>query len=238
MWLYCFIFMKKPPKINLKDSRKNLPRILAILKKTYPGAKTALNFTTPLEMLVATILSAQCTDVRVNLVTPALFKKYRSCSDYIKAKPEELQKAIRSTGFYRNKTKSIQGACRVLKENFNGIMPRTMKDMLTLPGVARKTASVVLFNVYGVVEGIIVDTHMRRLSRRMGFSAEENPEKIEKDLMKITSRKDWAKLSFVMVDHGRKICKAVKPICGECPVNKLCPSAFAFDDKGKWIGVK
>jgi endonuclease-3 len=230
--------MKNPPKINVKASQKNLPEILKMLRKAYPNAKTALDHGNPLEMLVATILSAQCTDARVNMITPALFKKYRSCEDYIKVKPEELQKDIKSTGFYRNKTKSIQGACKVLKEKFGGKVPRTMKEMILLPGVARKTANVVLLNSYGVAEGIAVDTHVGRLARRLGFSAENNADKVEKDLSAITPKKDWGKIADSLVTHGRKICKSVKPDCGNCMLKRLCPSAFAFDPKGKWIGVK
>jgi endonuclease-3 len=230
--------MKNPRKINVKAARKNFPEILTLLKKAYPNAKTALNHSNPLEMLVATILSAQCTDALVNKITPALFKKYRSCDDYIKVEPEELQKDVKSTGFYRNKTKSIQGACKVLKEKFGGQVPRTMNEMLLLPGVARKTANVVLMSSYGVAEGIAVDTHVGRLSRRLGFSAEKNPEKVERDLLAITPKKQWGKISYLLVDHGRKICKSVKPDCGNCPLKKICPSAFAFDANGKWVGVK
>jgi endonuclease III len=223
------IVVKKAPKINL---------ILDTLKKLYPKAKTALEFGNPLEMLVSTILSAQCTDERVNKVTATLFKKYRSFEDYIKVKPEELQKDIRSTGFYRNKAKNIQAACEVLKEKYGGKIPRTMKEMLELPGVARKTANVVLLNAYGVIEGIAVDTHVGRLARRLGLSEEENAEKVERDLMAITPRKDWGAVSNLLIEHGRKICKSVKPNCAGCRLSKLCPSAFAFDKKGKWTGVK
>jgi endonuclease-3 len=230
--------MKKMSKINVKTSQKNIVRILSLLKKSYPSAHTALDFGSPLEMLVATILSAQCTDVRVNKITPSLFKKYRLCDDYIKVKPEELQNDIKSTGFYRNKAKNIQGACAVLKKKFAGKVPRTMAEMITLPGVARKTANVVLLNAYGVVEGIAVDTHVRRLSRRLGFSESDNPEKIESDLLSIVAVKDRGVVADLLVDHGRKICKSVKPNCEGCVLNKICPSAFSFDDKGRWIGVK
>lgn len=238
MFVYRFIVMKKISKINVKTSQKNITKILSLLKKSYPSAHTVLDFGSPLEMLVATILSAQCTDVRVNKVTPALFIKYRSCDDYIKARPEELQNDIKSTGFYRNKAKNIQGACAVLKKKFAGKVPRTMAEMITLPGVARKTANVVLLNAYGVVEGIAVDTHVKRLSRRLGFSGNLDPEKIERDLLNITSKKDYGVVADLLVDHGRKICKSAKPNCEGCVLNKLCPSAFAFDDKGRWIGVK
>lgn len=230
--------MKVSIKINIKASQKNLSAYLKLLKKAYPEARIALHYSTPLEMLVATILSAQCTDARVNKVTPALFKKYRSCLDYVKASPQALQQDIHSTGFYKNKTKSIQGACRVLLEKFGGKMPRTLQEMVTLPGVGRKTASVVLFNAYGVIEGVVVDTHVRRLSQRLGLTAQKTPEKIEQDLMKIVPRKEWAKIAYLLIDHGRAVCKAVRPNCGGCVLNKLCPSAFAFDERGRWVGLK
>lgn len=228
--------MENKQKINLKQGRKNLLKILVLLKKYYPQAKTALNFSSPLEILVATILSAQCTDKRVNMVTPVLFKKYRTAQDYTNTTKEELEKAIHSTGFFRNKAKSIQGACKLIVEKYNGRVPNTMKEILTLPGIARKSANVILHNAYGIVEGIIVDTHMRRLSHRLGLSAQQNPEKIEQDLMKIVPRKNWATFAYMVVDHGRKICKAIKPNCADCFLNKLCPSAFALNEKGKWIG--
>lgn len=199
---------------------------LRLLKKAYPDAKTALHFKTPLEMLVATILSAQCTDERVNKVTARLFKKYRKCRDYLKVPEEELQQDIRSTGFYRNKAKNIRGACKILMDKFDEKMPRTMEEMLTLPGVARKTANVVLGNVYGIMEGVVVDTHVSRLAKRMGLSKEKTPEKIEKDLMTIVPKKDWLVFSNLLVSHGRKVCKARGPKCIECVLNKICPSAF------------
>ncbi len=218
--------MKPLPKINVKKTQKNLLQYLKLLKKAYPRAKTALNFRTPLEMLVSTILSAQCTDERVNRVTAGLFKKYRSCEDYLRAKPEELQLDIRPTGFFRNKAKNIQGACRVLTTRFGGKVPQTMEEMLTLPGVARKTANVVLGNAFGVVEGIVVDTHVIRLAGRLGLSAQKDPSKIEKDLMEIVARSDWMAVSYLLIDHGRKVCKARSPDCDGCVLNKLCPSAF------------
>lgn len=199
---------------------------IRLLKKAYPDAKTALHFKTPLEMLVATILSAQCTDERVNKVTARLFKKYRKCRDYLKVPEEELQQDIRSTGFYRNKAKNIRGACKILMDKFDEKMPRTMEEMLTLPGVARKTANVVLGNVYGIMEGVVVDTHVSRLAKRMGLSKEKTPEKIEKDLMTIVPKKDWLVFSNLLVSHGRKVCKARGPKCIECVLNKICPSAF------------
>lgn len=218
--------MKPPPKINVKRACKNFARYFALLKKSYPRAKTALIFGSPLEMLVSTILSAQCTDDRVNKVTAGLFKKYRTCEDYIKAKPEDLQNDIRPTGFYRNKAKNIQGASRVMLDDFGGAVPRKMEEILTLPGVARKTANVVLGNAYGTIEGIVVDTHVIRLAGRLGLTMQKDPGKIEKDLMAIVPKKDWLLISNLLIDHGRKICKARSPKCGECMLNKLCPSAF------------
>lgn len=230
--------MKRPPKINIKETRRNSAKILALLKKHYPDAKCALIFRTPLEILVATILSAQCTDVRVNKVTPALFRKYKNCGDYVRVPSNELEKDIRSTGFFHNKAKSIHGACRVMIEQFDGKVPKTMEEIVTLPGVARKTANVVLLNAYGVVNGIAVDTHVRRIAQRLGLTSETTPEKIEQDLMKIFPKKRWPTISYLLIDHGRKICKAPKPACSDCFLNKICPSAFAYDEKGKWIGLK
>ncbi len=211
--------------------------MLDLMKKRYKQTKTVLHFKNPLEMLVATILSAQCTDVRVNIVTPALFEKYPTVQHYANANIEELQKAIRSTGFFRNKAKSIQGACRVMIEKYDGRVPKTMQEMLILPGIARKSANVILYNAYSVVEGIAVDTHVRRLSQRLGISNHNNPEKIEQDLMKAIPGKDWGVSAYLLIEHGRTICKAVKPNCGGCFLNKLCPSAFSFNEKGKWVGV-
>jgi len=218
--------MSQALKINVKKSRENFSRYSILLKKAYPQAKTALHFRSPLEMLVSTILSAQCTDERVNKVTAALFGKYRSCEDYVNAKPGILEKDIRPTGFYRNKARNIRGACKVLLDKFGGVVPRKMDEILTLPGVARKTANVVLGNAYGVVEGIVVDTHVIRLAGRLGLTMQKNPAKIEKDLMAIVPKKDWLLISNLLIDHGRKTCKARSPKCGECILNKACPSAF------------
>jgi len=230
--------MVKAPKINITENRKKLPQMIKLLAHHYRTAKTALHFGNPLQMLVSTILSAQCTDVRVNKVTPLLFQKYKTAKDYATAKPEELQAMIRSTGFFRNKAKSIMGATRVMVEKFDGKVPNTMEKMLQLPGVARKTANVVLNNAYGIVEGVVVDTHVRRLSRRLGLTSQQNPEKIEQDLMKVVPRKDWGYFPYWLVDHGRSICKSQKPDCRECFLNQLCSSAFHFDEKGRWIGIK
>jgi endonuclease III len=195
------------------------------LKKAYPSAHCALNHTTPLELLVATILSAQCTDERVNQVTASLFRKYRTCEDYLQVSPQELEQDIRPTGFFRNKTKSIQGACRLLLEKYRGHVPKTMEELLTLPGVARKTANVVLGVAFGIPSGVVVDTHVGRLARRMGLTRDERPDKVEADLMALLPRKEWINFSHRMIMHGRQICIARKPRCSICPIANICPSA-------------
>lgn len=204
-------------------NKEDVAILLKKLKKEYGTSKTALHFGAPHEMLVATILSAQCTDERVNKVTAELFKKYRSVSDFARAAQSELEQDVRSTGFYRNKAKNIIGACRMIMEKFSGRVPDKMEDLLKLPGVARKTANVVLHNAYGIVEGVVVDTHVGRLSRRLGLSAEENAEKVERDLMKLIPREDWGNISYLLIDHGRAVCKARKPKCDECFLNDICP---------------
>lgn len=212
--------------------------VFDVLRKEYANAVTALHFGSPMEMLVATILSAQCTDERVNKVTPALFERYRSISDFAESDLKELEEMVRPTGFFRNKAKNIKAAAVALMTEFGGVMPKTIGEMTKLPGVGRKTASVVLYNVYGVIEGVVVDTHVGRLSRRLGLSEEKDPEKVERDLMKKVPKKDWANLSYWLIDHGRAVCKSVKPDCRRCVLNGLCPSAFDFDEKGRWKGVK
>ena len=198
--------------------------IVRRLKKAYPGAKIALNYSNPLELLVATILSAQCTDERVNIVTEKLFKKYRSLSDYASADLLGLEQDIRSTGFFRNKAKNIIASAKMIREKFGGKVPSVMEDILQLPGVARKTANVVLGNAYGVIEGIAVDTHVIRLSQRLGLTKNENPEKIEKDLMNVIPRKDWFKFSYLIQHHGRAVCAARKPRHDGCALKDVCPS--------------
>jgi endonuclease-3 len=202
------------------------PEIIKRLSRAHPDAHVALNFTNPLECLVATILSAQCTDERVNMVTATLFKKYRKPEDYLKVPVEELAADIKPTGFFNQKTKSIRGACARIVDVFGGTVPNTMEDLITLPGVARKTANIVLGNSYGVVEGIAVDTHVRRVGERLGFTSEKDPDKIEQDLMRLIPRKRWFDFTYVIIDHGRGTCVARKPRCDECPVNDLCPSSL------------
>ena len=192
----------------------------------YPDAKCSLDFSNPLELLVATQLSAQCTDERVNLVTRDLFQKYRTVEDYASASQEELEQDIRSTGFYRNKAKNIRAACQLLITNYNGEVPSTMADLIKLPGVARKTANVVLGNAFGIIEGFVVDTHIGRLARRFGWTKNEDPVKVEQDLMRLVPRQDWLDLSHLMIFHGRAICQSRKPLCQQCTLSKLCPSAF------------
>jgi len=203
-------------------------QLVRALPKVYPNAHCELDFKTPLQLLVATILSAQCTDKRVNLVTPALFARYRSAKDFAGAKPSELEKAIQSTGFFRNKAKSIRAAAAVIESDHKGKVPRTMAELNALPGVGRKTANVVLGNAFAVNEGIVVDTHVARLSERLGLTKEKNPEKIERDLMKLISKEHWTDWSHWLIWHGRRRCFARKPDCRNCEVLKLCPSGPKF----------
>lgn len=208
-------------------SVKNIAKMLALLKKEYPHAKIALRFSNPLELLVATILSAQCTDERVNIVTKSLFKRYQEADGYAKADIKTFEQEIRPTGFYRNKAKSIIAAAQKILQDFGGTVPDSMDELTGLPGVARKTANIVLFNGFGKVEGIAVDTHVRRLSQRLGLSKNDNPVKIEQDLMKLLDREEWGKFSYILIDHGRQICTAKKPKCPECVLHNLCPSNLA-----------
>jgi endonuclease-3 len=198
------------------------------LNRAYPEAKVALTHDTPLELLIATILSAQCTDERVNIVTQSLFRKYRTARDYASANRNELEQDVRSTGFYRSKANNIIRCCAMLVERYEGNVPGTMEELLQLAGVGRKTANVVLANVFGKAEGIVVDTHVRRLSQRLGFTCESQPEKIEKDLMEILPEKYWIPISNLLIRHGRKVCRARSPKCAECSLNNLCPSASKF----------
>jgi endonuclease-3 len=202
--------------------------IIDLLEKQYPEAKTALHHSSPLEMLIATILSAQCTDKRVNIVTKSLFKKYRTAQDYVNADLSELEQDIRSTGFYRNKAKNIKNTSRLLVEKYDSKVPRTMEELLELPGVARKTANIVLSNAYGVIVGIAVDTHVRRLAQRLGLTENKDPNKIETDLMQEVPKSQWKRITDLLIFHGRNVCTARKPKCSSCSLSKICPSAFKF----------
>jgi endonuclease-3 len=218
---------RKSVTADLED-KSRVMKIIGLLEKEHPDAKIALDYANPLELLVATILSAQCTDERVNIVTKTLFKKYRRAQDYANADLLELEQDIKSTGFYRNKARNIKKCCQMLVEEFKSQVPKTMEEILGLPGVARKTANVVLSNAYGVVKGIAVDTHVRRLAKRLGFTANEDPVKIEQDLMKLVPKNKWMRFTDLLIFHGRRVCTAKKPRCEACIVNKLCPSAFTF----------
>jgi endonuclease-3 len=218
---------KKPPAPKL-DNRAKITKIIELLEKEFPDAKIALHYASPLELLIATILSAQCTDERVNIVTKTLFKKYLKAEDYAGADLKELERGIKSTGFYHNKAKNIKKCCQMLVEKFNSQVPRTMAEMLELPGVARKTANVVLQNAYGVVEGIAVDTHVRRVSARLGLTENEDPAKIEQDLMKLVPKNKWMRITDLLIFLGRRVCVARKPKCETCVLNRICPLAFTF----------
>ena len=201
-------------------------KIIRLLKRAYPDAQCSLRHTNPLELLVATILSAQCTDERVNLVTDDLFRKYRGWEDYVKVEPGELEADIRPTGFFRNKARAIQGACRMIGEQFGGQVPARMEELLRLPGVARKTANVVLGNAFGIASGIVVDTHVTRLVERLALSSQKTAEKIERELVELVPQKDWINFPHLLIAHGRNTCKARTPLCGECVVEELCPSSL------------
>lgn len=207
---------------SLDSKRGRARKIIATLKKTHPDAKLALDFSTPLELLVALILAAQARDDLVNTVTPALFRKYRTAAAYLDEKEAVLQKQLGRINFYRNKTRSIQGACRVIVDTFGGRVPETMDDLLSLPGVGRKTANAVLANAFGR-PAIVVDTHVGRLSQRLGLTARDDPEKIEADLVEIVPKKDWTSFCHLMQFHGRRVCTARKPACPNCSISKLCP---------------
>ncbi len=210
---------------QLEELKERTRWIIRRLKRAYPGAKCSLNHSNPFELLVATILSAQCTDERVNIVTADLFRKYKKPEDYLKVAPRELEKDIQSTGFFRNKTRSIQGTSRMLTEQYHGEVPHTMEELLELPGVARKTANVVLGNAFDIKAGVVVDTHVTRLSHRLDFTQQKTAEKIELDLIPIVPKKDWVIFPHLMIYHGRKICKARNPLCAECTIEKECPSS-------------
>ena len=213
-------------------SLEQVTAIIAELHNLYPQATCSLDFSNPLELLVATQLSAQCTDVRVNIVTKQLFQKYKSAEDYATVSQEELEQDIRSTGFYRNKAKNIRATGQRLLTAYNGEVPHSMEELLTLPGVARKTANVVLGYAFGIEVGIVVDTHVGRLSRRLGWTTNEDAVKVEQDLMRIIPREEWLNISHMLIFHGRAICDARKPLCEQCTLAHLCPSAFVAKQPG------
>lgn len=198
----------------------------ARLERKYPGAKIALKFNTPMQLLASVIMSAQATDKKVNEITATLFKKYKTVDDFADADPKKLAQEIRAIGFYRQKALSIVTSARIIRDQFGGTLPKTMKEMLTLRGVARKTANIVLGNAYGIVEGIAVDTHVRRLSQRLGFSTQDDPVKIEQDLMKLFPKNKWFKLTYTLIEHGRAICSARGRTCSLCPLKDICPSSL------------
>jgi endonuclease-3 len=221
--------MEKKAKYTEAENKKRVSKIIGFLEKEFPNAKIALNYRNPLELLVATILSAQCTDERVNMVTKSLFTKYKKAEDYANADIAELEQEIRPTGFYRNKARNLKNTGEMLVERYHSHVPKTMDEILELPGVARKTANIVLQNVYGVVEGIAVDTHVRRVTARLGLTANEDQDKIEQDLMKSVPRDKWMRITDLLIYLGRRACTARKPKCDICVLNKICPSAFTFD---------
>ena len=212
----------------MKPIDKRAVEIIKILNKTYPKSRTSLHYKTPLQLLIATILAAQCTDERVNKITSSLFAKYKSSSDFARAQQKVLEKEIRSAGLYKNKAKNIIATSKKIVEEFKGKVPDTMATLITLPGVARKTANIVLSSIFKKAEGIAVDTHVKRLSVRFGLSREKNPDKIEQDLMKVVPGKYWLDFNYLLVNHGRKICMARKPVCPECEIKLLCPSSAIF----------
>lgn len=215
---------RRADRPTLRNARQRIGPIIERLERQYP-AVCALEHGNALELLVATILSAQCTDARVNIVTRRLFEKYRSAAEYANANPDELEDEIRSTGFFRNKTKSIIGMAQALVELHGGRVPSAMEQLTALPGVGRKTANVVLGNAFGIDEGIVVDTHVKRISNRLKLTNKADPEKIERDLMKIVPRDKWTPFSHLLIHHGRQICQARSPKCESCPVSNLCPAA-------------
>ncbi|MBM4169037.1 MAG: endonuclease III [Ignavibacteria bacterium] len=215
---------KKHEEISV--TRVRTRKIINELQKDFPSSKTALRYRNPLELLIATILSAQCTDTRVNIVTKDLFKQYRNANDFARTKQEKLEGEIRSTGFYRNKARSIIGACRAIVDQHGGSVPKTMEELIRLPGVGRKTANCVLGGAFGINEGVVVDTHVRRLSQRLGLTAHSDPEEIEQDLMRVVPRELWYDFSNLLIWHGRNTCTARSPKCQTCSLASHCPSAI------------
>ena len=217
----------KKPEIYL-EPKERASKVIDLLEKEHRDAKIALHYSNPLQLLVATILSAQATDEQINKITPRLFKKYKTAEDFANADLKELEQDIKSSGFYHNKARNIKNCCRMLVEKYSSQVPRTMDELLELPGVARKTANIVLANAYGVVEGVAVDTHVRRVAQRLGLSDHDDPAKIELDLMKIVPNDKWMHITDLLIFHGRRVCTAKKPNCAGCVLNKICPCAFAF----------
>jgi endonuclease-3 len=217
----------KKPEIYFEPKARAL-RIIELLEKEHLDAKVALHYSNPLELLVATILSAQSTDETINKVTKTLFKKYAKPEDYANADLKELEQDVHSTGFYHNKAKNLQNSAKMLVEKYNSKVPNTMEELVKLPGVARKTANIVLTNAYGVIAGVAVDTHVRRLAQRLGLSENNDPNKIEKDLMELVPKDKWMRITDLLIFHGRRVCTAKKPNCAGCVLNKICPSAFTF----------
>lgn len=203
-------------------------KVMELLEEEHADAKIELNYKNPLELLIATILSAQATDKQINALTPKLFRKYRKAEDYANVDLAELEQDIKSSGFYHNKAKNLKNSAKLLVEKHNSQVPKTMEDLVELPGVARKTANIVLFNAYGIISGIAVDTHVRRLAQRLGLTKNRNQDKIEKDLMRIVSKDKWMRITDLLIFHGRRVCNARKPRCDICVLNKICPSAFTF----------
>ena len=219
--------MTKPE--SYLEPKERVLKIIELLEKEHPDAKVALHYSNPLELLVATMLSAQSTDETINKVTKTLFKKYTTPEDYANADLKELEQEVRSTGFYHNKAKSLKNSAKMLVETYHSQVPKTMEELIELPGVARKTANIVLANVYAVVAGVAVDTHVRRLAQRLGLSGNSHPNKIEQDLMSIVPKDKWMRITDLLIFHGRRVCTAKKPNCAGCVLNKICPSAFTFN---------
>jgi len=218
----------KRPEVYLEPKARAL-KIIELLEKEHKDAKIALRYSNPLELLVATILSAQATDEQINKITPSLFKKYKKAEDYANVDVKELEQDIKSSGFYHNKARNIKNCCKMLVDKYNSRVPKTMEELLELPGVARKTANIVLTNAYGIVAGVAVDTHVRRLAQRLGLTENDDPNKIEADLMNIVPKEKWMRITDLLIFHGRQVCVAKKPKCDICVLNKICPSAFTFD---------
>lgn len=218
----------KRPEVYLEPKARAL-KIIELLEKEHKDAKIALRYSNPLELLVATILSAQATDEQINKITPSLFKKYKKAEDYANVDVKELEQDIKSSGFYHNKARNIKNCCKMLVDKYNSKVPKRMDELLELPGVARKTANIVLTNAYGIVAGVAVDTHVRRLAQRLGLTENDDPNKIEADLMNIIPKEKWMRITDLLIFHGRRVCTAKKPNCAGCVLNKVCPSAFTFD---------